>query len=357
MEVILVPCSGRKRPGGRNAFEAPAWLDRSLRPEARDRLLAARRELGTFFGLPPAPDLGFSASQRDVGFLPAWERYDGNVFRAANFRDLYAKCQGKIVMIVSALYGLLRAEDPIRDYSLMMDCKGPDGLRLVTWWKHRGLGQLVAECALSFRPPVVHDLLSGAYRKALAPWPASPIREVIHQDQFPGQGIGADHARGRQLRKILEDSEASRSPMRFARRQLIGRDHNPLEDPEGPDRADLEKRYGLGERRVGLDHAAAVRGILVRDEKQWKWIWDWGLLHDEIVRKYGYDRLHARYRNEYTFLPTIEFEGHAEIEPLKMLLRDTPILPDDSIQIVGWDDFRAFSIRDALSQLGEPLGA
>jgi hypothetical protein len=74
MIVILVPCSGRKRPGGRSIFDPSGWLDRSLRPEERHRLLAARRELGTFFGLPPAPDLGFSASQGDVGFLPAWER-------------------------------------------------------------------------------------------------------------------------------------------------------------------------------------------------------------------------------------------------------------------------------------------
>ena len=139
----------------------------------------------------------------------------------------------------------------------------------------------------------------------------------------------------------------------FTRCQLIDRDYNPLEDPEGPDRVDLEARYGLGSRRLNLDHAAAVRGILVRDEKHWKWIWEWGLLHDEITRKYGFDRLHARYRNQYTFLPTIEFEGRAQSEPLKMLLRDAPILPDDNIQIVAWNNFRAFSIRDALEQLGE----
>jgi len=42
----------------------------------------------------------------------------------------------------------------------------------------------------------------------------------------------------------------------FSRRQLIDRDYNPLEDPEGPDRADLEARYGQGERRVNLDRAA-----------------------------------------------------------------------------------------------------
>lgn len=38
-----------------------------------------------------------------------------------------------------------------------------------------------------------------------------------------------------------------------------------------------------------------------------------------------------------------------------MLLQDTPILPDDNIQIVGWNNFRAFSIRDALQLMGEPL--
>jgi hypothetical protein len=79
------------------------------------------------------------------------------------------------------------------------------------------------------------------------------------------------------------------------------------------------------------------------------------LLHDGIVRKYGYERLYARYRSQYTFNPTVEFECPAVAEPPRMLLRDTPIQPDDNIQLVGWNRFRAFSIRDALDQLGEPL--
>jgi hypothetical protein len=143
----------------------------------------------------------------------------------------------------------------------------------------------------------------------------------------------------------------------FNRQQLIDRDYDPLADPAGPDRAALERRYGQGERRLSLDHAAAVRGILVSEgEGQWKWIWDWGLLHDEMVRKYGSDRLYARYRNQYTFMPVIEFECRPIAEALRMLLRGTPILPDDNIQVTGWSEFRAFSIRDALEQLGETLG-
>jgi hypothetical protein len=144
--------------------------------------------------------------------------------------------------------------------------------------------------------------------------------------------------------------------MLFSRDQLTNPDYNPLEDSEGPDRAYLEQRYGLGSRRVNLDHAGAVRGILVsEDKREWRWIWDWGLLHDEMVEKYGYDRLYARYRNQYTFMPTIEFEGPAISESLRMLLRETPILADDPIHITARREFRAFCIRDALQQLGEPV--
>src|SRR3990172_6408310 len=122
------------------------------------------------------------------------------------------------------------------------------------------------------------------------------------------------------------------SLMLFSRRQLVERDYNPLADLEGPDPANLEKRYGRGERSVPLDHAAAVRGILVSDGKNdWQWVWDWALLHDEMVRKFGYDRLYARYRNQATFPPTVEFEFPAVAEPRRMLLRETPILPDDNI--------------------------
>ena len=73
----------------------------------------------------------------------------------------------------------------------------------------------------------------------------------------------------------------------FTRGQLIDRDDNPPEDTVGPNHADLEARCGLGSCRLSLDHAAAVRGIPVRDEKEWKRIWDWGLLHDPTLPRSG----------------------------------------------------------------------
>ena len=73
-----------------------------------------------------------------------------------------------------------------------------------------------------------------------------------------------------------------------------------------------------------------------------------------LFQELGYGRRHARYRNQYTFLPTIECEEGFMPEALRMLLRDTPILPEDNIQNTAWRDFRTFSIHDALQLLGEP---
>lgn len=71
----------------------------------------------------------------------------------------------------------------------------------------------------------------------------------------------------------------------FQRHQLIDRDYSysPLEDLAGPDCADLEERYGLGERRVNLDHASAVRGILVRKGKRWTVDLGLGTLHADTL--------------------------------------------------------------------------
>lgn len=144
------------------------------------------------------------------------------------------------------------------------------------------------------------------------------------------------------------------SVVNFTRHQLTERNYDPLADPKGLDRATLEATYQMGRRQVNLDHAAAVRGILVDDgAHHWRWIWDWGLLHDEMVVKHGCDRLHARYRNQYGFAPAIEFESYVYAEPLTMLLAQTAITAEDNIQITGRRNFRAFCIRDALEQLGQ----
>ncbi len=204
-QAILIACSNKKRTGGYRGFQAPSWLQSHLAPESANKLLEARRQLAAFTNLPPGPDLGFTEHSTEVEYLPARVRYVGRAYQTADFANVWPRCRGKAVLIVSALYGLIHPDDLIRNYDLSMDCHGPDGSRLCTWWKRHGLGRLVAECVTSYRPAMVHDLLSGVYRQALGRWLRPETRAILMEHEFPGLRRGAVYARGRMLRRILED--------------------------------------------------------------------------------------------------------------------------------------------------------
>jgi len=132
----------------------------------------------------------------------------------------------------------------------------------------------------------------------------------------------------------------------FTREELIDPEYDPIQRGD-VDLVDLRARY---EAHIDLNHAAAVRGILVRDPetKARFWIWGIGLLHDEMVDLGGYQRLYARYRNQYPILPRIEFDDDADAHhALVTLLETTPIEEDDLINI-EFAGRTAFSVADFL---------
>jgi hypothetical protein len=132
----------------------------------------------------------------------------------------------------------------------------------------------------------------------------------------------------------------------FNRTQLLDRDYDPM--VEGVVNRDyLESQYAG---HVNLDHAAAVRAILVREGKSdWRWIWGIGLLHDEITVRSGYPKLYARYRNQNRMLPRIIFERGADVHAaLELLLEETPLERDDLINIETEGAGRWMSIGDCL---------
>ena len=109
----------------------------------------------------------------------------------------------------------------------------------------------------------------------------------------------------------------------FSREQLLEQDYDPIAQGD----VDLEYLKEKYAGHVRLDHAAAVRGILVRDAgKIWKWVWGIGLLHDQILARTEYNRLYARYRNQRLMLPRIEFHNGADLwVALQLLLEQTPL--------------------------------
>lgn len=134
----------------------------------------------------------------------------------------------------------------------------------------------------------------------------------------------------------------------FSRAQLLDRDYDPIALGD----IDLEYLKNRYSHHVDLNHAAAVRAILVQHKKrEWRWIWGIGLLHDHILNEMGYSRLYARYRNQKGMLPRIEFHGGADLlASLELLLSVSPIEKDDLINIQSEAGGRWMSIGEYLGE-------
>lgn len=102
--LILIPCSGRKNPGGSSATDCAPITDDLPAPLAR-RLLDARR--------PVLANAG--ADERQL--LPAWRRYAGMFYICADPALADAVDTGLHILILSGGYGIVKACEPIGTYS------------------------------------------------------------------------------------------------------------------------------------------------------------------------------------------------------------------------------------------------
>ncbi|HYE58178.1 MAG TPA: peroxide stress protein YaaA [Rhodothermales bacterium] len=180
--LILLPPAERKRPGG-NAL-APSLFDlraagtfnyfAELNPERR-RLIEVLQEAlaaghaADVLGLEGAALDTAAAADMDVLDGPrmaALERYGpGVMYEAMNFSGLPTGAQRRLlehVVILSGLWGLLRADDLIPDYRLSMDTTVPGLGKVSAYWRPR-LSPVLNQ-AVEGR--VVWNLLPGAHREA-----------------------------------------------------------------------------------------------------------------------------------------------------------------------------------------------
>lgn len=204
MQVILIPCSSRKRRGGGPLSELGQTAPGLLSPESRERLLDARAGLCKLLDLARGPDLGLERASY-IEFMAAYRRYDGNLYRQARLTaEDWAGGSDTQILIVSALYGLLTAVEPIRQYNLAMSNRLPNGRRVSGWWTERKLGEIVCETLDRLRADHVQDLLSEDYRQALSPWPPSDLKATYTPHDYPGLGSGSNFHRGDDLRRLLK---------------------------------------------------------------------------------------------------------------------------------------------------------
>lgn len=185
-------------------------LANHLPPEDYHLLQKIRKELARLLGKPFGPDLDGAPANQPLNYLPAYQRYQGRVYERGQVQALYPNSQNKRIVIISALYGLLDASDPIRNYDLAMDKRYPGTGLLSNWWRKQNLGALVAQYILTLQPTRIHDLLSSNYRKSLG----LDCRQTIQaagiewiEYQYPNEGSGSMWHRGEDLKRLLSGQQ------------------------------------------------------------------------------------------------------------------------------------------------------
>lgn len=169
--IVLLPPSETKRDGGDGPpvrFDALGFPDldpvrRSLADElvalAADRP-ASRAALG--ISAKQDGEIDRNAALLTAPTMPAISRYTGVLYDALDVESLRGATAVRArarLMVGSALFGLLRADDEIPAYRLSAGSKLPGGQTLAARWKPT----LEPELAALSRTELVVDLRSGAY--------------------------------------------------------------------------------------------------------------------------------------------------------------------------------------------------
>lgn len=209
--LVLLPPSETKRDGGdATSLDLAALAFPELAPQRKAALAAVRTLSRSVSGSMAA--LGLGPTQRfeidrnralaTSPVMPALDRYTGVLFDELDAGTLNSAARafaGKHLVIHSALFGLVRAEDPIPAYRLSHDSKLP-GRSLRTLWRDP------ISAILAGHPGLVLDLRSESYA-SLGPLPKSATYIRVVSEDADGRRVALSHfnkkGKGAFLRSVL----------------------------------------------------------------------------------------------------------------------------------------------------------
>ncbi len=215
--LLLLPPSEGKATGGRPP-SAPGSFDdalarprslvldelarvlRSRRPDVQSRVLGVKGEL-----LDRAMVATEALVAGSAPVLPAWRRYTGVVWAGLDPGTLTAADRRRL-LVISGLYGITSAADPVADYRLkLLVSLGRLG-RLSTFWRPAVTGVL----AEKVRGRVVVDLLPAEHAHAVDLGALAGAARVVQvrfvtADGNRAVGHEAKSAKGRLARTLLDE--------------------------------------------------------------------------------------------------------------------------------------------------------
>jgi len=189
--VIILPCSDRKMSGGRLISDSPSFVD-LIDDDQAQQLSLLKSKVTEALGITLKPD----------ELLPAYHRYTGNIYTQIPLSawEKLENTDNVDVLIVSAMYGIVLWNEPIQEYDAEMAKSIYPGRRLNTWWKQNGLGDILVKALDTLNAETVQDFLSLGYREAVPELRKYP---GVIQHVYPGEGMGSNSHRGRNIASLL----------------------------------------------------------------------------------------------------------------------------------------------------------
>src|SRR5437867_580149 len=184
--VVLIPESTRKAKGGDPHAKQVDGFAEALPSKTRDELYGLRAEIAAGWKNTAAAD----------GVMPAYRRYEGNMYRAIPEDAWSRRKPGVEVVMASGLYGLVNSRDTVFAYPHSMAESTPPFGKLNRWWHDHGLAAILAAYLKAQKAKTVVDLLSLEYRESVAGYADGLAGIDVKTINFPGIGRRSQPARG-----------------------------------------------------------------------------------------------------------------------------------------------------------------
>jgi cytoplasmic iron level regulating protein YaaA (DUF328/UPF0246 family) len=142
MKTLIVTASSKNKNKESLLFKKPSkTFSNSISEKNRQELLNARSNLLKVLGFSEGPDTHSNLEPSDEEeFLPAYKRYKGRTFSKVTEEAWSTLVQNDNFdcVILSAYYGLLLYDEPIRNYEIKQVTKLPSGITIGKFWKNSG---------------------------------------------------------------------------------------------------------------------------------------------------------------------------------------------------------------------------